>query len=80
MEALVQLDDERVLRLRSHAGQDGLLGKSMLKLLMSQNVSLRDCFERVERRGLLVAHEKDLTRAALAQHAHHLEVVDGDLA
>ena len=78
MEALVQLDDERVRVFRRHPLEDGLLSKGMLQLLVRQHMSFRDRLERVQARATLVSDDKDLASTSFAQHSNHLKVVYGD--
>ena len=75
-----EFDHEWVRVLGRHAFEHSLLRQSMLELLMGENVPLRDRLERVHVLRRFVANEEHLPRAALTEHAHHLEVIDDDLA
>ena len=74
METPPEFDHERVFSLCCHTAQDGLLRKRMLEFLMSEDMSLGDCFEGIHIRAVFVAHKEYLSRTSFAKHTHHLEV------
>ena len=74
-----ELHDERVSSASRHSFQNRLLRESMLEFLVGKYVSLRDSLESIQIAGGPMLHKQNLPSAPLAQHSHHLKIVDDHL-